>query len=192
MAVPVYLLGDDSPFPFVGAFYVSVEGSGCWLRASGRIAVSAGVEASYLPARRIEAAIQAAVRVALQRQSISRYDLIREVWNCLQSLAVEQLGPEHGRDLSLAISAGDSSGVDVTATGVSGLWGKLRIGKMSKWIPLVEEGHPLLSLRGIPEEMPGSLALGKPPGSILAMPGELAPVLPEHQKLTDRVGIREL
>lgn len=184
MPVPVYILGDDSPQPFTGAFRVVVDGMHCWLRAYGRIAVGAGIIESYLPARRVEAAIKHATNRSLRDQN--RFLLLRSMWEELHHLSTDDLGPNKGADLCLVVATGDAGGVELSAIGVSGIWGRLPQG--TRWIPIVPQHHPLLSAPGITQKIPGSLTIKRPPMSILATTTFVSPVLPNPQELMRRIG----
>jgi len=185
MAVPVYLIGDDSLQPFVGAFRVVVDDTHCWVRGYGRVARTAGVRGAYLPARRLEAAITRAAKQSLRERN--RHQILQNIWQELQQLATEQLGPELGQDLSLLLSVGDGAGIDLAAVGLSGLWGRLPGQK--RWIAVVPQEHPLLGKPGVPPEKPGSLTLSKPPVCALGMPFYSRDPLPSSRELTRRVGV---
>ena len=186
MPVPVYILGEDSPQPFTGAFRVFIDGVHCWLRAYGYIAVDAGVVGSYLPARRVEAAIKQATNRALRDQD--RFLLLRSMWEELQHLSAADLGPNRGTDLCLVVAAGDADGVELSAVGVSGIWGRLPKG--TRWIPIVPPEHPLLCPPGIAQSIPGSLTINSPPMAVLATTTFVEPVLPNTQDLARRIGRR--
>jgi hypothetical protein len=184
MVVSIHMLGDAGPYPFAGSFRCALEGSQCWLRASGRIAVSDGIVGSYLPARTIEAAISQAASAAVDQPH--RHVLLHELWDCVSRLSKTQLGSGKGSDLCLAITVGDREGVDIAAVGVSGLWG--RLGREDRWCLLVEKGHPMLCPPGIPSELPGSLTVGRPPSCIVASPSFMESRLPPIEQLPARVG----
>ena len=188
MGVSIYMLGDAGPYPFVGSFRCSVEGSQCWMKASGRIAVTDGIIGSYLPARRLEAAISQAAEAAADQPH--RHVLLHDIWDSVSRLSGSQLGSEKGGDLCLAITAGDREGVDVSAVGVSGMWG--RLGRDDRWCFLVERGHPMLCGSGIPSGPPGSLTVGRPPSCIVASPSFMDSRLPPLDRLPARVGRNSL
>ena len=141
---------------------------------------------AYLPARRVEAAIKQAANLTLRDQN--RFLLLRSMWEELQHLSVDELGPNRGSDLCLVIATGDANGVELSAVGVSGVWGRLP--QDSKWLPIVSPQHPLLCPPGIYRSTPGSLTIKRPPTAILATTTFVDPVLPNSQELDRRIGRR--
>ena len=184
MAVPVYLIGDNSLQPFIGAFRTVVDGAHCWVRAYGRVAHTAGLREAYLPARRLEAAVTKAAKQSLREKN--RHLILHNIWQELQHLSPDQLGPEKGADLCLLLSVGDGQGVDLAAVGLSGLWGRLPGQK--RWIAIVPQEHPLLGNPGVPKQRLGSLTLNKPPMCALGMPFFSTDSLPSARELSRRVG----
>jgi len=188
MAVPVYMLGKESRYPFVGAFDVQESNSRCWIRASGRIAVSSGVQGAYLPARRISSVIAKAAIAAFSEYD--RYFILESVWEELMLLSPSQLGRERGADLALLMAVGDSKGINIAATGISGVWGKNSMTK--SWLPMVPPKHPLLKTKGIPQETQGSLHISRPPTKIVATSQLIPAQLPKPRLLALRLGVEKI
>ena len=188
MAIPVYMLGKESKYPFTGAFQVKESNSRCWIRASGFVAVSSGVRSAYLPARRVSAVVSKAAIAAFSEYD--RYVILESIWEEVIQLSPTSLGKKGGTDLSLVIAVGDSKGINIAATGISGVWGKSAMTK--SWLPMVPAKHPLLQTTGIPTAPLGSLHVSRPPTKIVATARSVSPVLPKSRELAARLGVERI
>ena len=85
------------------------------------------------------------------------------------------------------LTAQDSDGVGVAGVGLSMVWGVMEDGLLQ---PLVSGDHPLLSVAGLPEQVPGVLTLDRPVLQVLGIPDHLPPDLPADFELRRDCGWR--
>ena len=191
MAIPVYMLGRESKYPFVGALKVKESNSRCWIRAAGFVATTSGVKGAYLPARRIAAVISKAAIAAFAEYD--RYVILESIWEELMLISPSQLGKKEGADFSLILAVGDSQGINIAATGIGSVWGKSAMTK--SWLPMVPTRHPLLQTQGVPSSPIGSLHVSRPPTKIVATVRSISPGLPKPRRICQkpnelRLGLR--
>lgn len=167
------MLGDPGEDPFVGHLRFSCADTNAWVSVAGRVAADSGAIAAFVPARRLEVTLRTALIPLLSQDD--RYLLLHRVWDTLDAMAPVSLGSAGGAALSLVVVAGDTTGVGVSGTGLSMVWGRFG----GRWRPLVRPDHPMLGASGRPEESPGVLGLSFAPEIFLATPNHLPPRLPE-------------
>ena len=178
MALPVHIITHPVLYPQTGAFSLRKSKGEKWVFVCGFIARDDGAKAAYLPARRLQDTLTHAIEASIKNSD--RYRLLQTIWEALLQLPGSRLGQQKGKDINLLIAVGDEQGVNLSATGLSGLWGKSPHGL---WLPMVPQGNPILSIRGIPQKPPGSLFVAQPPLQVLATAYTTKPVLPSKEEL---------
>lgn len=180
MRIPVWLLGDPTPLPFLGHARAHVEGPDARLSASARLGVGGGVAEAFWAARGLERALQAAAGPG------DRNAMLWRAWAALFALDRASLGPAQGEDLSLILAAADAAGCGVAGVGLSAVWG-LREGRL---VPLAEGAHPLLAPPGLPRRTPGVLTLDFVPDAIVGRPHHHRSEAPAVEDLAALAGVR--
>lgn len=178
-----WLLGDPALFPFSGHFRLDVAGTQAGVAIAGRVAGDAEPEAAFLAARRVSAVLSTAADGAWA--DTDRHGLIRRIWQLLDALDEDAMGPCRGDDLSLLLLARDARGTGVAGVGLSGVWVRL-----DTWRTLAPPGHPLLSPVGRPASLPGVLTLEEPCTRVVGAPAHLDPILPSPEVLARACGVR--
>lgn len=182
MSCPTLMLGDPVPEPFIGHLRVMMSGPTVWVSIAGRVAAAAGALDAFVPARRLEVTLRSVLNPLLQQHD--RHQLLHQAWATLEGMEPVSLGPAGGAGLSLLLSAGDSRGVGVSATGLSMVWGRFA----GRWRPLTRPDHPLLGAAGRPQRTPGVLGLAQAPEVLIGVPAHLPPALPSSGVLR-RAGV---
>jgi len=177
------MLGDPSCVPFIGHFRINWEGPSAWLSAAGRIGAQRGIEDAWLPARQLEGVLQKCGDS--NKHQSDRHVLLRRLWEALNDVESDLLGPEQGEDLCMLLVAGDARGVGVAGVGLSGVWGDVD----GRWAPLVESNHPLLTPTGRPKGMPGVLTLDLKVSAVVATPAHLPSRLPTSSLVRAHSGV---
>lgn len=182
MSCPTLMLGDPVPEPFVGHLRMMMAGPTVWVSVAGRVAAAAGPIDAFVPARRLEVTLRSVLNPLLQQHD--RNLLLHQAWATLAGMEPVSLGPAGGAGLSLLLIAGDSSGVGVSAAGLSMAWGRYE----GRWRPLTRPDHPLLGPAGRPIRTPGVLGLLQAPEVLIGVPAHLPPRLPSSGVLR-RAGV---
>ena len=163
MALPIYMIPHTVPYRYTGEFVLRKSRGDCWVFICGFVARDDGPKGAYLPARHLQETLLHAADSGLRL--LDRYDMLQTIWNVLRKYPKSKLGTDLGTDLSMLIAVGDARGVNLSATGLSGLWGESQHGV---WLPMVPHGNPILSARGIEDKEQGSLFVAEPPVRVIA------------------------
>lgn len=118
----------------------------------------------------------------------SHTDILRVAWERLASIEHGRFGPSDGQDLSLLLMAQDPYGIGVTGTGLAGVWAR----NGERFDALVSQDHPLLSLRGIPEQAPGFFALQGSPTALIGAASSGSRELPTNASYLLACGVRDV
>ena len=168
MAITTWMMGDALPLPFLGHFRSVLRCPYATLWLAGRIGVIADdVQEVFDVAHRLKAVLSAVTEGKWAQTD--RHGLLRGVWETIATIPAPELGSLEGADLSLLMVAQDRRGVGLSGVGLSGVWGRYDHGL----VPMVEENHPLLSVPGRPETVPGVLTLNELPLSVVGRPFHL-------------------
>ena len=163
MAMPIYMIPHSVPYLYTGEFVLRKSRGECWVFVCGFVARDDGPKGAYLPARYLQDKLLHAADASLSRGN--RYDILQALWNVLRKHPKSKLGTDLGTNLSILMAAGDARGVNLSATGISGLWGESHHGV---WLPMVPSGNPILSARGVEDKEQGSLFVADPPRRVVA------------------------
>lgn len=144
MAAPrALLLGGPGRYPFNGHLRLAVQRGSAQLHLAAAVATRSEPPVAYAAAALLRAALA-------DIQGRDRFTLLRAAWDRLAAMEPGALGPARGEDLALLMVAWDPDGLGIAGTGLDALFTLEQPGT-----PLLEGGHPLLGIRGVPSSPPG-------------------------------------
>ena len=191
MTVSLYMLAPKSNFPFTGGFFTRVSIGGLWIAGCGYVARETGVRKAFLPARQVQNTIEVTGKKILKNMGFrERREVLEDLWKGIVSIPSDKLGRKRGSDISIVLATGDSDGMHVCASGISGIWGKSEVEE--KWHSLLPQRHPMFQVDGIVGDFPGALCFRTSPKVIMATAKPLFPMLPAKEELYARIGVTEL
>lgn len=153
MAIPL-LVGHAGDWPFAGALRGRC-GPVAW---AGCVAWRADPAVAWRAARALDAALRSPGPPRADRRRA-----LSILWERLDAVDRDLLGPGGGDDLVLLLIARDDAGFAVGGVGLA----EVRDGEGGSW---VAPPHPLLGPAGIPDQRPGALTTDTLPSVLVGVP----------------------